>query len=90
MENYKYRIKIKTRNDGQTWYVPQVKKKWYHLKWENIISSRSYGYLTIETSRSTTVSYAIHFQAEEAIEDYKKYVSDKWKSKTKNVKYEYK
>jgi hypothetical protein len=32
----KYRIKKIQYNDGTYQYVPQVKKKWYHLFWLNL------------------------------------------------------
>ena len=85
----KYRIEIETRNSGDVWYIPQVKKKWYHLRWLNIVTSRSYGYLTVEISTSTKVSYVDLSQAEASIAEHKKYTENNWKDKVNNVTYKY-
>jgi len=86
----KYRIKIETRNSGDVWYIPQIKEKWYHFGWLNIIISRDHGYLSVETSSSTKLLYVDRSQAEASIDEHKKHLESNWKNKVNNVRYEYK
>jgi hypothetical protein len=88
-----YRIKIEERNDGTKGYIPQTAKldikggwiKRAFVKWENILMDDNIG--RHQTSNSMAYIYDSEEKALDAIESYKKYLSNEHDKSIKSVTY---
>ena len=92
MKMKRYRVKIEEQNDGKKWYTPQVGNvtligKWQlnlRTNWENILT---YDVGRCETARMIRQLYKTEQEALDAIEQYKKFITEEELKETKSVTY---